>query len=114
MTDALQLKMETKTAKLEGEEYFVHALKHLNLHKNDPLFWGDDDDETDRKKRTKQTSKQDWRDAEFGERLDLNRNCWEVADELDRLAELKDLSGFDQAEIARLCSKVEQKRYKRQ
>jgi hypothetical protein len=110
MSEALQLRMETKIEKLKFEEKFVKELQHLHLDKDSIVFWGDDDDETDQKKRTKKTSKRDWKEAEFGERLDWMRNCWEDMDPLDQLANLEDLNGVDQETFSLICDKIKERR----
>ena len=110
MSEALQLKMETKIEKLKFEDKFVKELQHLHLDPDSVYFWGDDDDETDQKKRAKHTSKRDWKEAEFGERLDLGQSCLEGKDLLDQLINLPDLKGVDQKALSQICDQVKEKK----
>ena len=111
MSEALDLKMTKKIEQLQFEDKFVKELKHLRLDKNDSVFWGDNDDETDLKERAKGTSKQDCEDADFGERIDLDRKvAREGKDLLDLIAGLKDLKGVDSEILSYACDRLERER----
>jgi hypothetical protein len=111
MSEALDLKMTKKIEQLQFEDKFVKELKHLRLDKDDTVFWGDNDDETDLKKRAKGTSKQDCEDADFGERIDLDRKiAREGKDLLDLIAGLKDLKDVDSEILSHVCDRLERER----
>jgi hypothetical protein len=109
MSEALELKMTKRIEKLKFEEKFTYELKHLGLDKNHIIWWGDDDDETNPQKRAKNTTKRDWKEAEFGERLDSERNCWEDKDPLDELTSLKNLEGISKEALTQIIDKVQEK-----
>jgi hypothetical protein len=111
MSQALELKMTKQIEKLKFEEKFTNELKHLGLDKNDIVWWGDDDDETNLKMRAKNTTKRAWKEAEFGEILDSERNCWEDEDPLDKLTSMKNLEGISKENLTQIVDKVKERRY---
>jgi hypothetical protein len=111
MSEALDLKMTKKIEQLQFEDKFVKELKHLRLDKDDTVFWGDDDDETDLKKRVKGTSKQDCEDADFSERINLDRKITrEGKDPLNLITGLKDLKDVDSEILSYVCDRLERER----
>ena len=111
MSEALNLKITKKIEQLQFEDKFVKELKHLRLDKNDSVFWGDNDDETDLKERAKGTSKQDCKDADFNERINLDRKvAREGKDLLDLITGLKDLKGVDSEILLYTCDRLERER----
>jgi hypothetical protein len=111
MSEALDLKMTKKIEQLQFEDKFVKELKHLRLDKDDTVFWGDDDDETDLKKRVKGTSKQDCEDADFGERINLDQKiAREDKDLLNLITGLKDLKDVDSEILSYICNRLERER----
>ena len=74
----------------------MKELKHLRLNKNNIVFWGDNNNKTNLKKRVKGTSKQDYKDANFSERINLDRKITrEGKDLLNLITSLKDLKDID-------------------
>jgi hypothetical protein len=89
----------------------VKELKHLCLNKNNIVFWGNNDDETDLEKYAKGTSKQDYEDANFSERINLDQKiAREGKDPLNLITGLKDLKDIDSEILLYICNRLERER----
>jgi hypothetical protein len=113
MMDSIRISMDEKVKKLKFEDQFVAELRHLNLGRNNKVYWGDDDDdEISTVVLRKGSTKNDLMVADFGERTDEDLTLLELGDqdEFDRLTEMMDLKGLTSAEVLELTKKLQAKK----
>lgn len=113
MMKSLEVSLIAKMEKLKLKDQEVATLRRLGFSPNHEVYWSDeDDDELPVTARTKKTSEKAIKKADFGERLDLDRNMNEPVDKfLDQGFTCKDLKWADARTLERIVKKVRKKRY---